>query len=200
MLESAGVATALIDYPGHIFLLFDTGLAGQNAYKLPLDAKDYLLWEDRVWIPVEITRIAENFHQAWTAGIEELARLSSVILHKKLRRTAQAWETFPPPATLPIGTTVAPPERTAFELAYTQQYGQLEGMIDAYLQETYLSPLKADPANESLRARLLKAYLILRRYETALKTAFNALLEEQGDKVTLHNHLGITYLLKGEAA
>lgn len=44
LLENAGVSTALIDYPGHIFLLFDTGVArqeGSKAKEMTLDIESF---------------------------------------------------------------------------------------------------------------------------------------------------------------
>lgn len=51
LLENAGIATALVDYPGHIFLLFDTGIDRRESYKLPLEDDQYVVYGDRLWIP-----------------------------------------------------------------------------------------------------------------------------------------------------
>ena len=200
LLESAGVATALVDYPNHLFMLFDTGIERGQAYRLPLDSRRYVVRRDRLWLPVEITAIDQGFDQAWTQGLEELTKLSGRDLHRRVVDLSLAWEAFPPPPALPVTTAIAPPERADFEPAFVAQYDHLEDAIDTHIQETYLGPLKTDPSNDGLRAQLLQVYLALRRYDIALKTAFDALLEDQGDKAALHNHLGITYLLKAEAS
>ena len=78
LLENAGIATALVDYPGHIFLLFDTGIGRQESYKLPLENKRYVVYGDRLWIPVEVTRVDRSFEAAWRAGLAELAKLPAL--------------------------------------------------------------------------------------------------------------------------
>ena len=74
----------------------------------------------------------------------------------------------------------------------------MQERIDAYLEKTYRDPLKADPDNERLRAELLRLYLALRQYDTAIETALDYLLERRGDKAPTYNQLGIAYFLKGE--
>ena len=94
LLENAGVATALVDYPGHIFLLFDTGVARQEGFKLPLAATQYVVWQERLWIPVEITRLDGSFQQAWQVGLEEVGKLSGLELRERVVTTATAWQQY----------------------------------------------------------------------------------------------------------
>jgi hypothetical protein len=37
LLHNANIKTALVDYPSHIFLLFDSGVAAKDAHHMPLD-------------------------------------------------------------------------------------------------------------------------------------------------------------------
>jgi tetratricopeptide (TPR) repeat protein len=197
LLEHAGIATALVDYPEHIFLLFDTGLERHQAYQLPLDVSQYLLRGDRLWIPVEITRIRDTFHQAWQAGLQQLDQLAPLELRSRLVDTAQAWQQFA--ATAPVfEAPVALVEPALLETSFADQYDALEDRIDAYIDDHYLDPLKQTPANDGLRQQLIQLYCALQQYDTAIRTAVSHLVQGLGDKATTYNQLGVAYFLKGE--
>ena len=91
-MSSIGIATAFVDvlppgHPedGHIYLLFDTGLAPQYGSAIAGNAKRYVVRADRqgketIWIPVETTVIAEGFAQAWERGAEEYLHDAEIAL------------------------------------------------------------------------------------------------------------------------
>ncbi len=197
LLENAGVPTALVDYPGHIFLLFDTGVARQEAYKLPMEARRYVVRGDRVWIPVEITRLDEPFAVAWKQGLDELARLSERDRRRLVVDTAVAWTSYPP--TNPIfGDEVEVPERSVYAEALTGQHDGLVQQIDQYIEDHYLDILEREPDNEALRSELGKVYVALRQYDTAIDAAYSYLRSPGGKRASTYNHLGIVSYFKGE--
>jgi tetratricopeptide (TPR) repeat protein len=197
LLENAGVATALVDYPEHIFLLFDSGLSQENAYQLPLDGKRYLVRGETLWIPLEITRLDQTFLQAWQIGTEELAKLSGFEQRRRIVDTAEAWQQYPAAAPS-FEVAVTTPAGAMLEEAFADQYDALKAKINAYIGTHYLDPLKQTPNNNPLRQKLIQLYLALRQYDTAISTAVNHLLKEVGDKAATYNQLGIAYFLKGD--
>jgi ligand-binding sensor domain-containing protein len=197
LLESAGIATALVDYPGHVFLLFDTGVARWEAYKLPVDPRLCVVRDDGLWIPLEITRLDGSFHEAWRAGADELAKLSTVDQRRRIVDTASAWESFPPSA-LPGDEVIAPPAATVISGAVDAQQVRLTDMIDEQIRRVYLDAMRNGGADNALRTRLLRVYVALARYDDAISTALDFLIDDRGDKAATHNHLGIAYFLKGE--
>ena len=197
LLENAGIPTTLVDYPGHIFLLFDSGISRHALYQLPIEDQLYELRGDRLLIPVEVTRVSESFAQAWQVGAEILSRLSSLERRQWLVDTEKAWKQFPP-TVVPLEAQVQAPERTAFEEAFAQQYNSLQAMVDEYIEKTYLYPLNGDPDDAPLRTQLIKVYLALRQYDAAISTALDGLMDERGDKASMLTQLGIAYFRKGE--
>lgn len=71
LLESAGIETAFITVPGHIFAAFNLGMAPEEAKKLFLNPGDLIYQEDETWVPVEITLVREGFLRAWEKGASE---------------------------------------------------------------------------------------------------------------------------------
>lgn len=77
LLESAGIETAFITAPGHIYSAFSTGIAARD-YRLIHPEKAMTLPINGVlWVPLEITLIGErSFDEAWRLGAEEFHRFS----------------------------------------------------------------------------------------------------------------------------
>ncbi len=197
LLHSAGVPTALVDYPGHIFLLFDSGVDRDQAYRLPLPPRFYVVRGQRLWIPVEITQLHGSFLQAWQTGAEELAKLAPVERIQRIVDTVEAWEQYP--ATRPKFThAIVPPRHGALALAFEAQYAELQELIETHLDETYRAPLQLNPDNDALRTELLKVYLGLHQFDTAIRTAQDDLLDRQGNRGRTYNQLGIAFHLKGD--
>jgi DNA-binding beta-propeller fold protein YncE/tetratricopeptide (TPR) repeat protein len=62
MFEAAGLHAALLDYPGHIALMFDTGETEANAVGLPEEA--LIKYNNTFWVGVEVTMVGKNFYDA----------------------------------------------------------------------------------------------------------------------------------------
>ncbi|NKB68698.1 MAG: hypothetical protein GKR89_16665 [Candidatus Latescibacteria bacterium] len=197
LLENAGIATALVDYPGHIFLLFDSGVARAQADQLPLAEGDFLVQGDRLWIPVEITLLGDSFQRAWQAGLEELGKLSGSQQRQSVVATAAAWAHFPA-ASPSFDLPVEGPQRRDLEVVFANQYGLLGDRVEQHIETQYLDPLKIQPDNDALRLQLIQLYLVLRQYDTAIQTAEDHLLDEVGDKAATYNQLAVAIFLKGE--
>jgi tetratricopeptide (TPR) repeat protein len=74
VLEAAGIATAILTSPGHIFLAFDTGEKEDGAWAFRSAGYETLSKGGKLWIPVETTLLAKGFSEAWKAA-SELVRL-----------------------------------------------------------------------------------------------------------------------------
>jgi tetratricopeptide (TPR) repeat protein len=196
LLENAGVATALVDAPGHIFVLFDTGVYGEDRYLLPLDERHYMRRGERLWLPVEITALDQSFLQAWSAGAALLTQWSALERRRRVEDTATAWEHYPP-AQLSFEAKIMPPLAAAMRPPFEAGYAALNQQIDAYLETAYLDPLQADPTLVGLWLQLTKVYIALRQYDRAIDAALDRLIDRRDDPV-VYNQLGITYYKKGE--
>ena len=198
LLESAGIATALVDYPEHVFVLLDTGVPRGAAYQLPVDERLYVERGDRLWVPVEVTQIGESFETAWALGAEELLRLPALERRERVVDTREAWRQYPAtPPPVPRLAETGPPQVSALRASVDAQSTALQQRIDQHIEATYLDPLKLTPDNDALRTRLLRVYVALQQYETAIEAGLNHLVDRQGDAAATHNHLGIAYYMRG---
>ncbi|GAB4435616.1 MAG: hypothetical protein OHK0040_06820 [bacterium] len=98
LVESLGIKAAAVDYPGHIFAMFDSGILKEEIEKFGLKREQVVIYEDTVYIPVELTLLGENFYNAWLKGAanynENLGKGLKIVMMEK------AWQNYKP-ATLP---------------------------------------------------------------------------------------------------
>lgn len=65
-LEGLGISTRTILVPGHMFMMFSTGIdADQDNYTMN---NMYVIHDGMLWIPVETTLVGKSFTKAWEAG------------------------------------------------------------------------------------------------------------------------------------
>jgi tetratricopeptide (TPR) repeat protein len=77
LLESAGIHTAVLTTPGHIFLAFDSGEPAQNAWYLSGKTLEAISRNGSAWIPVETTFLSQGFMAAWASASELVRRYAA---------------------------------------------------------------------------------------------------------------------------
>jgi len=107
LLEALGIDTALITVPGHIYMAFDSGYTTEETGKI--SDGTYILYEDKVWIPVEITMCQDTFQQARKMGMIEWNKYGdqSVIIPVR-----EAWEKYNPVSIPDSDVNFELPDRT----------------------------------------------------------------------------------------
>ena len=107
LLESIGIQTAFVTIPGHIFIAFDSGVTPEEAPEL-LKKTRYVIYNDVVWIPYEITLIQQSFNLALETGYTQINKALA-------DGTAQiyplhdSWELFKPVSVPESDTDIALP-------------------------------------------------------------------------------------------
>jgi hypothetical protein len=95
-LEAMGIATRVIEVPGHMFMMFATGIpADDDGYTMN---NLYVIYEDTLWIPVETTVVGNSFIKAWENGSATYYKFKDNGL--TILDVSKAWETYKP-ASLP---------------------------------------------------------------------------------------------------
>ena len=71
-LEAAGVETAFITIPGHIFMAIDLGITpGRGPAPASMDENDLIVQGGKVWLPIETTMRDSGFLEVWKKGADE---------------------------------------------------------------------------------------------------------------------------------
>ena len=148
-------------------MAFDTGVNQNEAQKIGLSEGYYLVRDERLWIPVEVTLFGKPFHEAWRTAMEECLRLEEEgQLH--IVDTREAWKVYPP-SPPHFGTRdIAAPEKPQQASLWAADWETLGVVRESFLQQEYLAELTADPADHALRSAFVYNLLHLGAYDRAL--------------------------------
>jgi tetratricopeptide (TPR) repeat protein len=200
MLENVGVPTAFLDGPGHILMLFDSGLHARNHQVLAVDESYYVVRGERVWIPVETTYLGRPFTEAWAEGAAIWARWRDNP-DARFVEVQEAWQLYQP--ALPVGEAPSfdPPAAERVALRVAADMDTLKAWQQSYLEEKYLKPLEEaeksrtgalDPLDQGLRlaheGRLVEA-----------RAAFAAALSARPEDAAALNNLANVELAEGRS-
>jgi tetratricopeptide (TPR) repeat protein len=143
LLESAGIGTAFLTIPGHIYVAFDLGMGVQEAKGFFRDSASLISREGEAWLQVEVTRVQDGFLKAYQTGIQEWASAASKD-EAAFFPIREAWQQYAPANTgsLVKDIPAAPDAKIAGE-AY-----------DAELQRFYIAEYK--PRIDAVQAEIAK--------------------------------------------
>ncbi len=109
-LESLGITTKVILIPGHMLMMFSTGISADvDGYTMD---NMYVIHEDKLWIPVETTLVGKSFVKAWESGATSYYKWKNTDL--ALLDLRKSWNIYKP-ATL-TGFSPKPMEITPAEI------------------------------------------------------------------------------------
>lgn len=120
LFESLGIKTAFIDIPGHIFLMFDSGINASEIINYGLKKEDFIELNGRLYIPLETTLIKVSFLDSWKQGLN-LYR-SNYNKGLNIIFTDKGWEIYKPPTFEPEKLNISLPYNFAsnFITSYTE--------------------------------------------------------------------------------
>jgi hypothetical protein len=122
LLESAGLETAFITVPGHIYAAFNTKVPSEGYRSIHPERAMSLAVKGELWVPVEITLIGKTgFLEAWRKGIEEWTAHDASPEKRAFNSTRDAQELF-----RPVGLK---------EADLGLQYGSRESVQKGFLQD-----------------------------------------------------------------
>ena len=156
-LESAGVRTAVLTTPGHIFLAFDSGESTDTAAMLAAPPLELLQIEGTLWIPVETTVLKEGFLSAWSAAsvlVKKHREAGLDVLPVHLLR--DRWPALP----LQRSTiAIAEPALSAVSARYDSAVGGLDNAVHAVRFAELETAAKGLSGRQELRVRMRQGIL-----------------------------------------
>jgi len=199
LLENVGISTAFLDGPGHILMMFDSGIHPRNALALSLGEDMYVVRGETVWIPVETTLMGKSFVEAWAEGASIYKRWQGASdFH--VTPVEAAWAEYIPslPPTAPPAVT--PPTAEAIDRRFVTDADTLKAWQKAYLQQRFLAPLDAPKTGARAfdEANKLALTHALDGDAGAARTAWDGALAADPGNATALNNRGNLALLGGQ--
>ncbi|MHB8845059.1 MAG: 6-bladed beta-propeller [Nitrospirota bacterium] len=193
-LENIGIDAALVDVPGHVFILFNTGVPAVEKETIGFPETLLVIHRATVWIPVEMTMVGSSFTRAWQKGAEQyrdwLAKGKVEIIEVQ-----KAWEQFRP-VTLPTSDQRQVKVRQEdIEAKFKDELESLGRQRLATLSAGYLAALKKAPDDQAALSQLGILYGENGMYTESLEQ-FQKLLALDKDNAMALNNIGNIYFLQ----
>ena len=194
VLENAGIETALIDIPGHVFIAFTPDLTEAEAINLGFPENTYFILNDKIWLPIEATSFRDGFTVAWNEGNRKYKQYKEeaniILIHK-------AWEKYIP-ATLPPENWSAqiPTKEKLDEKIKVDRYNIMQVLFEKEL-ERLQNQLQKEPNNPSIYNSLGVIYGKSGIWENALKS-FSLAIEKSPNYASAYNNIGNIYYRMGK--
>ncbi len=151
--EASGVRTALLDYPAHISLMFDTGSSDAREVGVP---EEYLIKYDNTWwVGVEETMVGKDFYEAVKHAAAFYRQNQKDV---RVIETRSAWAEFEP-VTLPESADENYPDKAKFLARVKEAVAGLTKARYEYFKEYYGRILLENPgdADANLNLGILSA-------------------------------------------
>lgn len=191
LLEGATIRTAVLDYPGHLALMFDTG--SDDPRKVGLPAERLVEHEGSLWIPLETTMVGSPFSDAARKALFSYREMHAQG-RVKVIDPRQAWEDYEP-ATLPTSDQkldAADPAELAKRFAAAAE-GYSKERYD-FLSGEYARRLEKDPSDAASKNGLGLLYAQYGKHAEARKEFEAVLSRDPGDPAALNNLGSLAYL------
>jgi tetratricopeptide (TPR) repeat protein len=149
-LESMGIDTRVLEVPGHMFMMFSTGISSDNdGYTMD---NMYVVHDDQLWIPVETTLLGSAFVTAWEKGSATYYKWKDKGL--TILDVHSAWEAYKP-ATLPDSTwKPGNVTRAEIEKKFPSDYMSILKISSQTKTRLYLGAIKKNPADVDAHLQL----------------------------------------------
>ncbi|MEK6536683.1 MAG: tetratricopeptide repeat protein, partial [Actinomycetota bacterium] len=180
--EASGLHVALLDFPGHIALMFDTGETDANAVGVP---EDYLIkYNNTLWVGVETTMVGKSFQNPILHVADLYRKMDKEVRVIDVRT---AWGEFEP---------VTLPETESDKYASAGLSGRVKGAIDSlmaarydYLKKYYARILQEVPGDVETNLSLGILHAQYKKYDAAAG-CFEKALEKEPFNAGALNNLG----------
>lgn len=196
MLDANEVRAAVLDYPGHMTLMFDTEAEDAVEAGLP---EDLLVEHDgTMWVPVEVTYVGKPFYEA----VSKAAYAYKAEAEKGRARVLDiygAWKTYEPVTMPPTEFSPQMPDAPVMEKRFDEQVNVLARDRYQFLKRFYESEIKRAGKDADAQLQLgIVEYQFGNR--DAAVTEFNKVLALDPKNPAAVNNLGNLAFLEGENA
>jgi tetratricopeptide (TPR) repeat protein len=174
-LENLGINTALIEIPGHLFMMFDTGIAAEDAGLISQDFSLLAFKDGNVWIPLEATMVNTSFAEAWAEGANKYQKAAAGN-QLGIIELSQAWQEYKPVTLRKASYSIELPEKKRTESLINQSRNILLAKSIDRLVLPYQTMVANNPKNITARLQVAILYARYGLYDDAT-IAFEALNE-----------------------
>ncbi len=194
--ENLGIESALVEVPGHLFMMFRTGVKQADRGLISLQEDLLVVRDGEIWIPVEATLVATSFSEAWAEGARRY-RAAEALKQVQVVSLRRAWERFPPATLAPAGFSVEPPAGEHVRRLIQREHTVLLARRLEREVLPYRQALAANPKDAEARLQIGTIYARAGIEDVALRE-FGAILAQDPRHASAHNNRGNLYFARGD--
>ncbi len=195
-LENLGIRTAMLDVPGHLLLMFNTGLPESERNRISQDADLLAIHKGEVWIPLEATMIGQNFAEAWAEGARKYHQYRK---QNKLGviELQEAWQTYRPVTLGKAAESLPLPDSQRVAIRVQRETDRLLEKSLGRLVAPYRAMLSINPDGVDARMQIAIIYAKYGLHEAANRE-FDKILASDPDNSAVYNNRGNIYFSQGD--
>ncbi len=142
-LESMGINTLALEVPGHLLMMFSTGIAAdEDGYTMD---NMYVIYKGVLWIPVETTLLGNSFIKAWENGSATYYKYKDNGL--TVLDVRSAWETYKPASLPDSNWTMSGLTRADIEKKFPSDHLSVLKISSQTKTRRYLAAIQKDPSD-----------------------------------------------------
>jgi tetratricopeptide (TPR) repeat protein len=190
-LESMGIETRVLEVPGHMLMMFSTGIAAEDdGYTMD---NMYVIYQDQLWVPVETTLVGNAFIKAWEKGAGTYYKWKDKGL--TILDVHTAWETFKPASLPDTNMKQGDISRADIEKKFPSDNMSVLKISSQTKTRRYLNAIKKDPSD--VDAHLQMGILLAKAgdREEAMKY-FDKVLELDAKNAAAMNNRGNIFMIE----
>jgi ligand-binding sensor domain-containing protein len=168
LLENLNIPTAFVDVPGHILMMFDSGIPSNRSLGTLLPNSMFVEHRGSLWVPIEVTVLGEGrlFFDAWELGAKTLSKIDTS-LPNALVVVSDAWSVYPY-GDLQEEYSIEWPTADLLRNNLRENLDQIEDMHGVFFDNTYVRPLLKNPNDDQLRLNMARAHIESGKFYLAL--------------------------------
>lgn len=194
-LESMGISTLVVEVPGHMFMMFSTGIAAdEDGYTMD---EMYVAHDGILWIPVETTVVGSSFVKAWELGAANYYKWRDKGL--TLLDVHTFWGTYKP-ATLPdVAAKAMDVTPAEIEKKFPGEFMSVLKISSQTKTRRYLQAIARKPGDMEAHLQLGIVLAKLGDRKEAMKY-FDKVIAAEPKNASAHNNRGNLFMMDAKYA
>lgn len=152
LFESAGISTAIMTSPGHVFLAFDSEEPLENAWIFRTQNLEIAEYRNTAWIPIETTVLKNGFIAAWEEASRLLKQYSGTE-DVEFLPVEKERDKYPPLPLSPSSFSVVEPSAEEIEKLYRQSIKRMKDVLYEPLLSDLLKKQRSEKSKSAVKLK-----------------------------------------------
>ncbi|MEW6042128.1 MAG: tetratricopeptide repeat protein, partial [Elusimicrobiota bacterium] len=183
LFENSGLHVAILDYPSHIALMFDTEFS--DAREIGIPEEYFIKYNNSLWLGIETTMLGKSFYDSIKQAADTYKKSEKEV---RIIDVRNAWSEFEP-VTLPDAELDSYPDKEKMNKRISEEVKAFSGVRYEYLKNYFSAIILQNPDDVDANLNLGILYAQYNENSTA-KKHFNTIIQKDPFNASALNNLG----------